>query len=161
MNAKWVPYDEGYIDNNALYVALAFMNRRKILENKIKKTTTTTTVATATAVVAPVIKLFKSIIDQRPVQMDYYEIFNLQGRPTIAKQSSKIKRNKATAPHVSFPIASKKSCFAVDSSDLYTNLFWLLMLLLLSLFCIYTFRFKKKWTEKNWNTNRLRQKLMI
>lgn len=37
LSAKWVPYDEGYIDNNALYYAFASMNRRKILKNKIKK----------------------------------------------------------------------------------------------------------------------------
>lgn len=100
LTTKWVPHDEGYIDNNALYVALVFMNRRKMLENKIKKTTTTaaaTTAATAATMAAAVIKLFKTIIDQRPVHMDYYEIFNLQGRPTVAKQRNKIKRNKATA----------------------------------------------------------------
>lgn len=52
------------------------------------------------------------------------KFFNLQGRPTIAKQSNTT-QNKAKqsnrAPHVAFPIASKKSCFAVGSSDLYTK----------------------------------------
>lgn len=95
------------------------------------------------------------------------KFFNLQGRPTIAKQSNTT-QNKAKqsnrAPHVAFPIASKKSCFAVGSSDLYTKFvlvrFWSLSVCVRFFFCIYSFTFERN-EKKSETPDRMRQKLMI